>query len=76
MSRESRKSQRKSRQSPEPKVVESLLNRDPLTRWKGLSSRGGHPLSFVSVGNKIPVDLDDPTATFALSLSTMKEVES
>lgn len=73
MGRESRKAQRKARRSLErstpPTPISALEGRDPSTRWRNLTARGGQRLSFVSVGPKVSVDLDDPSAPFALALS-------
>lgn len=72
MSRESRKLRRKARnsaESPGPATIQSKLDRDPSTRWKGLLARGGQKIGFIPAGSKIPVDLDDPAAPFALHMS-------
>jgi hypothetical protein len=74
MSREQRKKHRKARNAerrahpPTPKVDPVLAARDPSTRWANLTARGGARLSLVSVGPRIPVDLDDPTAPMTLAL--------
>ena len=72
MSRESRKLRRKARNSElstPPTTIHSKLDRDPSTRWEGLTARGGQKLGFTPAGSKIPVDLDDPAAPFALHMS-------
>jgi len=70
MSRESRKRARKERnalpRNPKVDPVKASRNRD--TRWQNLTARGGIRISLVPVGEKIPVDLDDPAAPFALAL--------
>lgn len=75
MSRESRKRDRKARvreerANPKPEtVIPWKAARNPDTRWQGMTARGGQRVSFTPVGEKIPVDLADPTAPFTLALS-------
>jgi hypothetical protein len=75
VSREARKRERKARVREEranPREKPNLpwkVGRDPATRWQNLSARGGQKISYLPVGQKVEVDLDDPTAPFALALS-------
>ncbi len=73
MSRESRKRERKARVAEKARQEKPdmpwKVGRDPATRWQNLSARGGQKLSYRPAGQKIAVDLDDPTAPLALALS-------
>jgi hypothetical protein len=75
VSREARKRERKARVREEganPQEKPDMpwkVGRDPATRWQNLSARGGQKLSYLPVGQKVAVDLDDPTAPQALALS-------
>jgi hypothetical protein len=75
MSRESRKKSRKARVreervNPKPStIIPWKAARNPDTRWQSMTARGGQRVSFTPVGEKIPVDVTDPTAPFTLALS-------